>query len=259
VGTFLKNPLVSEVPTKSPAPSAAQWILERCPRKRFPYRLQITRLGKPLLILRCQGRWPGVGTNVFCLRETEPPDSTEDRVEIERVSIVAMDRRGVRLTVVLDRPRYKRCDFLILQRPYKDRPGQSYEQIYWQTQQSLRQRRPKVRPLALKGAPGMDVRIAPEGRYPWTFPDAAVSRGRLAAGDYTLMDGAEPLAVVERKTFENLLANFGVMPELHQHLVELSALPRHAFVVEAPYEDFLSTRRLHHFNPSFCAAAIAEL
>ena len=30
-------------------------------------------------------------------------------------------------------------------------------------------------------------------------------------------------------------------------------------VVEAPYEDFLSTQRLHHYTPSFCAAAIAEL
>jgi len=239
--------------------SAGTWILERCASDRFPYRLQLVRSGRPWLVLRCQSRWPGAGTNVFCLRERDSPAADEARHEVERVPIIAVQRRGVRLSVILDRPRYKRCDFLFLKRPYKDRAGDTHEQIFWQTQLSMRERRPKVRPAALRGAPEMVVAVAHEERYPWRFPGATAERGRLATGDYALVDGGLTLAVVERKTFDNLLANFSVMPDLHQRLLELSSVQNHALVVEAPYEDFISPRRLHHFSPAFCAAAIAEL
>ena len=37
------------------------------------------------------------------------------------------------------------------------------------------------------------------------------------------MDGDRILAVMERKTLDNLLADFGMMPVLHQRLVELAA------------------------------------
>lgn len=30
-------------------------------------------------------------------------------------------------------------------------------------------------------------------------------------------------------------------------------------MVEAPYEDFLDSRKVHHYTPAFCAAAIAEI
>ncbi len=49
------------------------------------------------------------------------------------------------------------------------------------------------------------------------------------------MDGDDVLAVVERKTFEGLLADFGRMDILRQRLLELSAFEQHAVVIEAPY------------------------
>ena len=113
------------------------WILERCVSDRFPYRLQIQRGEKPWLILRTQDRWPAAGKRIFCLREEETPDSNEVLEELERVNIVAFHERGRRLSVVLDRKRYKRCDFLFLAKPYKDRPGDSYEQIFWLTQKAI--------------------------------------------------------------------------------------------------------------------------
>jgi len=103
------------------------WILERTQNDRFPYRLQIIRGDKPWLVLRTQDRWPAAGRHIFCLREEEPPESDEMLEELERVSIVAFNERGRRISLVLDRKRYKRCDFLFLKKSYKGRPGESYE------------------------------------------------------------------------------------------------------------------------------------
>ena len=82
--------------------------------------------------------------------------------------------------------------------------------------------------------------------------------GTIVAGDYALMDGNKTLEVVERKTFDNLLADFGMMPVLHQRLAELAAQDNHALVIEASYADFLNPEKVHHYSPSFCAKAIAE-
>lgn len=233
------------------------WIMERCASERFPYRLQILKGEDRWLVLRVQDRWPAANRNIFCLREREPPEPGEILEEVERVPVVALQRRGRRLSVVLDRSRYKRCDFLFLTRAYKGRPSEEYEQIFWQTQQSMRQRRPRVRLPSSRA--GFTILIASEERYPWRFPGSTVVRGRLPVGDYALMDGEEVIAVVERKTFENLLSDLGAVPLLHQRLLELRAQRHHALVVEAPYEHFLDTRRVHHYTPSYCAAAIAEL
>jgi hypothetical protein len=73
------------------------------------------------------------------------------------------------------------------------------------------------------------------------------------------LEDGEPAAVIERKTFDSLLADFGAVPILHQRLLELSSVEYHALVVEAAYEDFLNSKKLHHYKPSFCAALIAEL
>lgn len=237
---------------------AGTWILERCDGGRFPYRLRIEKGGETWLALRVRDRWPAAGQNIYCLRETEPARSGH-REEVERVPVVALQRRGKRLSVILDRARYKRCDFLFLSRPYKGRPGETYEQIFWQTQLSMRQRRPGSHLTAAPGPGDYRVRIAHEERYPWRFPGADVARGRLVAGDYALVHGDDVLAVVERKTFENFLADIGVMPLLHQRLLELSAYEHHALVIEAPYEHFLTRDRVHHYSPSFIAAAIADL
>jgi len=237
------------------------WTLERCPNPRFPYRIRIEAPdGRELLRLRAQDRWPAAGHNVFCLREDPSVGPAEAGEELERVAVLAMQRRGVRVSVVLDRGRYKRCDFLFLRRPYKEQPDQTYERVFWQTQTSMSQRRPKVAPAALRaGGAAMHVVIDSGERYPWRFPGSMTERARLPAGDYALVRDGKVLAVVERKTFANLLADFGVLPLLHQRLLELSANRFNALVVEAAYEDFLNPRRTHHFTPSFCAAAIAEL
>jgi len=69
----------------------------------------------------------------------------------------------------------------------------------------------------------MVVCIHSNEKYPCRFPGAITERGAIAAGDYALMDRGSMLAVVERKTLDNLLADFGMMPVLHQRLAERRA------------------------------------
>ncbi|MCL0065917.1 ERCC4 domain-containing protein [Dehalococcoidia bacterium] len=235
------------------------WILEQCASERFPYRLQILRGDKPWLVLRTQDRWPAAGRNIFCLREDQPPSPDEVLEEVERLDIVAFHERGRRISVVLDRKRYKRCDFLFLTKSYKDRPGESYEQIFWLTQSSIEQHRPAFRLVSRRESAEYVARIHRNEGYPRRFPSAQVERGALPVGDYALMDGDRILAVVERKTLDNLLGDFGMMPVLHQRLAELAAYDNHALVIEAPYADFLNRKKVHHYIPSFCVKAIAEL
>ncbi len=240
------------------------WVLEHCPEhEKFQYRLSIAR-ERPAperFVMRVADRWPTGDQRIFCLREREPPPEGEVREEIERVPILALERIGRKLTVVLDRPRLRRCDFLFLRRAYKNptEGRESYEQIFWQTQRAVHARRPRVRLAQREAAAPMAVRIAHQERYPWTFPGCEVERGLLVCGDYALMDGEAVRAVVERKTFDNLLADFGAMQSLHQRMVELAGHEHHALVVEAPYEDFLNPKKAHHWGAAFCARAIAEL
>ena len=234
-------------------------VLERCASERFPYRLQIIRENKPWLVLRTQDRWPTAGRHIFCLREEGPPEPDEVLEELERVDIIAFNERGKRVSVILNRKRYKRCDFLFLKKTYKSRPGESYEQIFWLTQRSIEQHRPAFKLVSRPGNAGIVIRIHSNEKYPWRFPGALTERGAISAGDYALVDADKVLAVVERKTLDNLLADFGMMPVLHQRLAELAACDNHALVIEASYGDFLNPKKVHHYAPSFCARAIAEL
>jgi hypothetical protein len=239
---------------------AGTWILEKSDNPRFPYRLQIiSGLQPEPLVLRAQDHWPTANRNIFCLRETPGLAPDEVLEEVEQVPILAISRRGVRLSLVLDRARYKRCDFLFLTKAYKNRAGETYEQIYWQTQSSMTQRRPRVTTPVPNRHVAMTIRIASDERYPWSFPGAMTERKPLPCGDYALISDGEPRAVVERKTFDNLLADFGVMPVLSQRLLELATYEHNALVIEAPYEDFLNPAKLHHYSAAFCATTIAQL
>jgi hypothetical protein len=105
----------------------------------------------------------------------------------------------------------------------------------------------------------ISIRIASDERYPWRFSEAHIERGSLPVGDYALMDSDNIVALVERKTFENILSDFGIMPVLHQRLAELTTYQHHALVIEALYADFLNPKKVHHYTTGFCARAIGEL
>lgn len=232
------------------------WILESVNNPKFPYRLTIKQGENLLLALRVQDKWPGQKGNIFCIRE-ENWDWETPIEEIERVPVLSLKRFGKRLSVILDRPINKRCDFLFLTKKYKTREGE-YEQIFWRTQKALRDRRPRVK-LTTYHTGRLNVLIDTNEKYAWRFPESSVEKVKLPVGDYALKDDKGILAIVERKTFDNLLAEFGKMPLFHQQLAELSAYRYPALIIEANYSDFLNPNKMKFYNPLFAAKAIAEL
>ena len=232
------------------------WILEKTTEAKFPYRLSIKKGEEILLQLRVQDKWPGASGHIFCMRE-ELRQWSDVIEEVERVPVVSLNRYGKRLAVVLDRPKNKRCDFLFLTKRYKTRDGE-YEQIFWRTQQGLKQRKPKVI-LTANGNPSLHIIVDINEKYPWKFHGCTVERRALPAGDYALVDDSGIIAIVERKSFENMLHDFMQMHTLHQKIGEIEAYKHSAIVVEANYSDFLNPEKQNYYPITFLGKAIAEI
>ncbi|NPV39392.1 MAG: hypothetical protein HPY78_08985 [Brevinematales bacterium] len=235
--------------------SMAIWKLEYMGESKFPYRLRIIQGERVLLALRTQDKWPGAKGNAFCLPDESNPFH-EGQV-IEEVPVVSFQRIGKRLVVVLDRMKNKRCDFVFVTKSFKNKPG-TYETIFWRTQQGIKERKPRVK-LSVYKKGEFTVWIDKQEKYPWSFGSCSIEKHSLPAGDYALVINNEILALVERKTFQNLLAEFRHLAAFHQALSELERYPHAALVIEAIYADFLNPKKQSFYPPSFCAAALAEI
>lgn len=226
----------------SPSEQApATWIVERTAHRRFPFRISVRQGARLLLAVRAQSAWPGPGQQVFCLRETAP-DPDEPLEEVERVGVAHLGQVGRKLTLALDRPGRKRCEFLTVLKPA--RQGGTREQIFFRTESAIRAHRSRARVELLPRADAITVVIDKGERYPWRFPGADVRRRQLPVGDYVLLDGERSVATVERKSFDNMVSDVGAVQALHHHLSQLSARPGAALVIEAQYADFLDERRV---------------
>lgn len=234
------------------------WIITRTRLARFPFRIRIERQGRAIFAVRAQSSWPGPGQQIFCLRD-ETPDQPDPGEEIERVPILGMDRVGRKLAVSLDRGMRKRAEFLSITKTRAD--GASYQQIFFRTESGIRAHRSRAR-VELLAKPDTDATILIDSaeRYPWTFAEATTLRRKLAVGDYAVLHGHAIAAVVERKSFDNLLGDLGAIQALHQVCANLALAPRAALVVEAEYGDFLDPKRLAgRWPPSHIGRALAEL
>lgn len=236
----------------------ATWVVERTGHRRFPFRIVVERNGRTEFAVRAASPWPGPGQQVFCLRETQlAPD--EPLEELERVPVTHLSHLGRKLSIVLDRPTRKRCEFLVVAKDYTNGTG-SYEQIFFRTESGIRSHRSRARLELLPRDVSLDIAIDSGERYPWSFPQATVHREKLAVGDYALKHEGRILAVVERKSFDNMLSDLGAIQALHHTLADLSRVERGALVVEAQYADFLNDKRLDGRWPAtHVARALAEL
>jgi len=235
---------------------SARWRVERTQSPRFPFRVSIEQDGRLLFAVRAQSAWPAPGGQIFCLREREH-DPGEALEHVETVPIASLQRVGVKLAVVLDRPLRKRCEFLSLTRERKDGSG-SYEQVFFRTETAIRAHRSRGR-VELVRREALHVAVDRRERYPWRFPGARVTRRDLPVGDYALLRDDAIVAVAERKSFENLLCDIGAIRALHQSMAELARQPRAAVVVEAQYGDVLDPARTRDWPPSHVARVVAEL
>ncbi len=232
------------------------YVLERVDDPKFPYRLTIRRGEEILLAIRVQDRWPGQKGNIFCMREEgrtfKPPLE-----EIERVPIISMNNYGKKLILVLDRAINKRCDFIFLKKPYKTKEGE-YEVIFWRTQKLIREVAPKVR-IANYNSQQMEILVDYRERYPWKFPMCIMKRAPLPCGDYALMNNGNILAIIERKTYENMLTDLCKFHILNQNISELLAYKHSAIVIEAEYKDFLNPEKNNFISPNYCSRLFANI
>lgn len=232
------------------------WIIEKTNNQKFPYKLSIKGKKKLLLSLFVQDKWPGSKGNIFCLRADKYTD-IETIEEIERVPVLLFKTHGKRITVVLDRYINKRCSFLFLKKKYKNREGE-YEQIFWQTQKGLKERKPKVK-LSSYYYGNIEIIIDISEKYPWKFPNAKIEKLKLPCGDYALKGDDGIIAIIERKTFEDMIHEIGKLKSFHQTLYEISSYKYSALVIEANYSDFLNPDKLKFYTPNFISKAIAEI
>ncbi|MEO5589282.1 MAG: ERCC4 domain-containing protein [Gemmatimonadaceae bacterium] len=234
------------------------WTVQRTANSRFPFRIVIERAGKTLLAVRAQSSWPGPGQQIFCLREANL-DPDEPLETIETVTVLHYTQIARKLAIVLDRAVRKRCEFLRIEKKYQDRE-ETYEQIFFRTESGIHAHRSRSRLELRPTSSQLTIAVDSSERYAWTFPDAAVTRRRLAVGDYALIEGGMTVAVIERKSFDGLLTDMGSIQSLHHQLADLARSERATVVVEAQYGDFLDARRLGGRWPAaFTSRAIAEL
>jgi hypothetical protein len=83
-------------------------------------------------------------------------------------------------------------------------------------------------------------------------------RRRLPVGDYALLHDDRVVAIAERKTLPNLLADLSQWKGLQQHLAELSAWPHAALVVEAQYGDLGDPARIGDWPAAHLLRIVAE-
>jgi hypothetical protein len=166
---------------------------------------------------------------------------------------------GRKLSITLDRPLRKRCEFLVIKKEKRDGSG-TYEQVFFRTESGVRAHRSRTR-VELRG-PDAPLRVVIDSgeRYPWRFPGAQVERRKLQAGDYALLDGERVVAVVERKSFDNFVGDLGAIQALHQTLADLASHEAAAVVVEAQYGDFLDPAHLKgRWPPEYLARVLGEI
>ncbi|MEO7070926.1 MAG: ERCC4 domain-containing protein [Nostocoides sp.] len=92
-------------------------------------------------------------------------------------------------------------------------------------------------------------------RYPWksTHQQASTTRRALVAGDDAVEADGQVVAVVERKSLEDLVGSL-TGGRMRSTLTELAGMPRAAVVVEARYSAVFG---LTHVRPSVIAEMVA--
>jgi hypothetical protein len=156
---------------------------------------------------------------VFWHRAAEWADV--DRLEsVERVPVVSCVRRGVAIDLVLDRARENRSQFVFTR-------ARGREVVFWQSARTRKQARPNVAvPTARASGLRLDIVVDTRERYAWKFSaqQATTSKRALTVGDYAVETYGEVVAVVERKSVDDLVSTI-VGGKLWSLLAGMSGVP----------------------------------
>jgi ERCC4-type nuclease len=129
---------------------------------------------------------------------------------------------------------------------------------FWQTQKTAKTANPGARvPRRRALAEGFTIVVDTRERYPFRFAgrDVSTERATLPAGDYGVPAEEALLAVVERKTLENLMSSLSDGTLAFQ-MQRLSELPLAAIVVEGRYPSVVTAE---HAPGGWLADVLARL
>ena len=201
------------------------------PDSRLPYLLWLPVDGG--LVLKARDTWPRAN-RVFCAQDGTPWDESAGLVD--ESNVVLCRRRGAAIDLVLDRQQLARSQFVFT--IARGRPA-----IWWQTQKTVQAANPGARVPRGRSLGSLVIAVDSREKYGWKFAGRPVvlERRALPAGDYGAVVGDEVIAVVERKTLENLATSLsdGTLSFQLQRLAEVG---RSAVVVEGDYPDLFRTQ-----------------
>lgn len=197
---------------------------------RLPYLLWLPLDGG--LVLKARDTWPR-SSRVFCAQDATPWD---DKDLLEETPVLLCRRRGAAIDLILDRPSLARSQFVFTQA--RGRPA-----IWWQTQKTAQAANPGARIPRGRVLGELTIAVDTRERYGWKFAgrEVTLERRALLAGDYGALVEETLVAVVERKTLENLVTSLSD-GSLAFQLQRLAVLPRAAVVVEGDYPDLFRTQ-----------------
>ena len=192
----------------------------------FLLRLPVEPAG---LVLRARDTWPRTA-KVYCHRAG---DTWSEELEIvQEVDVKTCTRRGVAIDLVLERGKENRSQFIFT------RLKGGREAIFWQTARTAQESRPGVRIPGRRASwlADLEITIDTRERYPYQFSKQKTNtrRAALPVGDYGVVHEEEVVALVERKSFQDLakgLSDGG----LAFQIADLATYPRAAVVVEDKY------------------------
>jgi hypothetical protein len=225
------------VPEEAGVPDERLFVVARHPRRGsgLRYVLQLPVTGERPLLLATHVPWPA-GKDAYCHELARWPDGAE---VLESVPVRSCRRVGAAVHLLLARRQRQRSVFVWVGAPEK-------RAVFWRTPKTVAASRPGLRVPAARGV-DRPIAIAVDVREqsPWRFPgtDATLTSRELPAGDYGVFDGRRLVAVVERKTVDDLVGGC-VSGRLAFALEELGQVPRAVLVVEGRLSQALKQERV---------------
>ena len=188
------------------------------------------------VILKVREPWPTTA-RVYCHPFPGPwPEGAEI---VDRIPVLTCRRRGPAIDLVLDRPRQDRSQFVFTES--RGRP-----MIFWQTRLVAMKANPGGRvPKRRTLVGGFTIQVDTREKYAFKFGgrDVTVAHAAIGAGDYGVREGERWLAVVERKSMDDLIKSLSDGTLAFQ-LAALAELPLAAVVVEGRYPRLFDVPRV---------------
>lgn len=200
------------------------------------------------IVLRTRETWPRTA-KVYCHRHDAAwPDDPDI---VETIELRSISRRGPAIDIEAARTREARSQFVLTR-------ARGREMIFWQTARVAKAARPNVDlPTARAGGlEHLEIVVDTRERYAWKFThqQATTTKRALPVGDYASFVDDMLVAVVERKSLEDL-ANSLTSGRLAYRLADLAGMPRASVVVEDRYSSIF---KLGHVRPALVADMLGE-